>query len=346
MAPDGYLRGVLADGARPFGFRAGVRELLGAADDNGVRVAFPPRPPRGGFRYVRQHPPAAPGPAEWDDGSYWLAETDDFELTPAPVPVDVSDATERRSDHLRRVVEPQATAHAAEPVRPGTAATVVEPVPRPVGARVAEVSPADAAAPERSAAAPLSSPLTALPATPSAKSQGAPGMSAPASGFPRPTSNPPAERPGPLGLAGRPDAPAVRPEPAVAATATTVGSARPAALSGPERPTETPRPAPVTGRTPAAPRPIRTLRAAAPAVRPERKPDHGLGAVQSVVASNRPPHRQTPKPDGTVVETPPVVAQPPAPPRIVVVHAPDEAVAVPAFWERRNLGRLTNRIVR
>ncbi|WP_284750272.1 hypothetical protein [Amycolatopsis sp. RTGN1] len=343
MAPDGYLRGVLADGSRPFGFRAGVRELLGAPDDNGVRVAFPPRPPRGGFRYVRQHP-AAPGTAEWDDGSYWLAETDDFEFAPAPVREDGSDATERWSDHLKHAIEPPATANAAEPVRSGTAATVVEPARRPVDARVAEVPPADAGAVEPATAAPPSPPAT------QAQSPGAPGTSAPASGSPRPTSNliPPAERPGPLGLAGRQDAPAGRPEPAVAATATPVGSARPAARSGPERPPETPRPAPVTGRTPAAPRPIRTLRAAAPAVRPEWKPDHGLGAVQSVVASNRPPHRQTqtPRRDVTVVETPPVVAQPSAPPQIVVVHAPDEAVAVPAFWERRNLGRLTNRIVR
>jgi hypothetical protein len=336
VAPDGYLRGVLADGSRPVRFRAGIRELLGASDDNGVRVSFPPRPPRGGFRYVQQHG-AAPRVAEWEDGSYWLAETDNFELAPAPVRMDVSDATGRPSDHLKRNIEPPATAKRVALVPSPTAATAEELVP-----------PADAGAVELP-------PTAARPALSAmrTKSQEAQGISAPTAGPSRPTSNliQPAERSGPIGLADRQDPPAARLERAVVATtATPVDPPRPAALPGPERLTETPQRAAASGRPSAAPRPIRTLRVAAPAVRPERETDRGPGAVESVVASNRPPHRRAPKPDVTIVATPPVVerpsAPPPAPPRIVVVHAPAEAAADPAFWERRQLGRLTNRIVR
>jgi hypothetical protein len=45
VAPDGYLRGVLADGTRPFRFRGRVRRLLGEPDDAGAKVEFvlPPR---------------------------------------------------------------------------------------------------------------------------------------------------------------------------------------------------------------------------------------------------------------------------------------------------------------
>ncbi|MFG1643364.1 hypothetical protein ACGFMK_23970, partial [Amycolatopsis sp. NPDC049252] len=133
-----------------------------------------------------------------------------------------------------------------------------------------------------------------------------------------------------------------------AAAATPADPARPAARPGLEQPAETSRPSAAPGRLHAVPRPVRAPRAAAPAMRPDREPDRGPGAVQSVLAANRPPHRRTPKPDVTVVETPPVERPPapPAPPPIVVVHAPVEAAAVPAFWERRQLGRLTNRIVR
>ena len=54
MAPDGYLRGVLADGARPFRHRAGVRELLGQPPDTGVRVRFAAAAPRAGFSYLHR----------------------------------------------------------------------------------------------------------------------------------------------------------------------------------------------------------------------------------------------------------------------------------------------------
>ena len=67
MAPDGYLRGLLADGAQPFHYRCGVRALLGEPVDTGVQLSFALCPPRGGFPYVHQ----GTGPLEpylWEDG--------------------------------------------------------------------------------------------------------------------------------------------------------------------------------------------------------------------------------------------------------------------------------------
>ncbi|MEC4018798.1 hypothetical protein [Streptomyces sp. H27-D2] len=54
MAPEGYLRGVLADGARPFRHRARVRALLGLPEETGVRVDLVPRAPVVGFPYLRR----------------------------------------------------------------------------------------------------------------------------------------------------------------------------------------------------------------------------------------------------------------------------------------------------
>ncbi len=52
MARDGYLRGALADGARAFRYRAGVRELLGLPTGSGVRVRFASAAPRADFSYL------------------------------------------------------------------------------------------------------------------------------------------------------------------------------------------------------------------------------------------------------------------------------------------------------
>jgi hypothetical protein len=63
----GYLRAVLADGARPFRHRARIRALLGAPDETGVRVAFALAPVTTDFGYLRApygatgtYPPAYP----------------------------------------------------------------------------------------------------------------------------------------------------------------------------------------------------------------------------------------------------------------------------------------------
>lgn len=73
MSPDGYLRGVLADGARPFRYRGVVRGLLGAPEDTGVEVAFATGLPVPGFVYA--HPPAepfAPSYEDLDEPADWL----------------------------------------------------------------------------------------------------------------------------------------------------------------------------------------------------------------------------------------------------------------------------------
>src|SRR3954447_19632893 len=58
MGSDGYLHGVLADGARRVEHRNGVRVLLGVPE-NGATIVFP-AVPRGGFVYRRTTDGAAP----------------------------------------------------------------------------------------------------------------------------------------------------------------------------------------------------------------------------------------------------------------------------------------------
>lgn len=65
QAPSGYLHSVLADGAKPFRYRSGVRSLLGMPDREGGNLVFSPTLPPVGFRYEfrgesylpPQHPP-------------------------------------------------------------------------------------------------------------------------------------------------------------------------------------------------------------------------------------------------------------------------------------------------
>jgi hypothetical protein len=84
VTPDGYLRGVLADGARPFRHRAGVCALLGLPENTGVRVSFGRTVVGAGFTYLR-HPRGAseaylPGealsaaPRSWDRATEVLFE--------------------------------------------------------------------------------------------------------------------------------------------------------------------------------------------------------------------------------------------------------------------------------
>ena len=69
MAADGYLRRVLADGARPFRYRGGVRALLGEPDSPGLLRATLPAP-RPQFSYRR---PAWTGEIEVPDGVLTMA---------------------------------------------------------------------------------------------------------------------------------------------------------------------------------------------------------------------------------------------------------------------------------
>ncbi|MFI6252736.1 hypothetical protein ACIBGW_41820, partial [Streptomyces sp. NPDC051016] len=70
MAPDDYAYAVLADGARPYRYRAGVRALLGAAEDTGVAVSFTRAVPGRSLHYLRgdqgdRGDPQAP--SDWAD---------------------------------------------------------------------------------------------------------------------------------------------------------------------------------------------------------------------------------------------------------------------------------------
>jgi hypothetical protein len=75
MAPDGYLRGILADGARSVRHRSGVRDLLGLPDV-GARIEFPRKPRGSGFVY---HRPAGTPPAPDGTATVWHQRVvDDF----------------------------------------------------------------------------------------------------------------------------------------------------------------------------------------------------------------------------------------------------------------------------
>jgi len=94
VAPEGYLRGVLADGARPFRYRAGVRMLLGLPGSGGVQVSFAPTAPGtnhvymdaayGTAAYLPGEAPADPWPSDpWPaDAAGGRAEP--WTATPAP----------------------------------------------------------------------------------------------------------------------------------------------------------------------------------------------------------------------------------------------------------------------
>lgn len=62
MRADGYLRGVLADGAEPFRHRGRVRTLLGLPEDAGTPIGFTRAPGMAAFEYLRErrHRPSAP----------------------------------------------------------------------------------------------------------------------------------------------------------------------------------------------------------------------------------------------------------------------------------------------
>lgn len=364
MARDSYLSGVLADGARPFQYRVGVRELLGLPDDNGVRITFGPTPPRGGLRYRRQQDSTVPQPQSqvWDGGTRWLAETEDFEEQPAarlvPTRIDVPGVTERPphfpSHDFSRSPDVAAFEKSAGQV-PGTS-----------------VWPSESQAAQESSIRYDETPM-ALVIPPAIQPV-------------RPVATPP-----PVGVSpARPTAlpaanpmPQPMPQPVARPVPQTVAQTALSPAPRPTRALDTPQWTP----TQLLPSPVPTRRSTvAPAVadiEPVRSvptaslegttwsPDWSDGettAVQSVVNANRPwpepsvlrsagsavldvPYRKPVGSVPTLVETstPPVEqhsAPPPVPPRVVVMRAPAPVAEVPAFWERRQLGRLLNRIMR
>lgn len=366
MARDGYLSGVLADGARPFKYRAGIRELLGVPDDNGVRISFGPTPPRGGLRYRRQQDSPAPQPQVWDGGTRWLAETEDFEeqpaARPAPTRIDVPGVTERPpvfpphdSPRLLDVtaVEPSASQVPVTSVWASESQAAQEnPMRRDDDA---------AAAPVTVAIPPAIQPVRLVATPPEA------GVS-PARPTVLPSANPvPQTVPQTVTQTAStgaqhavPQSPAPSP-PRALDTPQWTSTSTPLLMSTltPHRPTGAPAVADIES--------VRSVPTAAPE-RTTWSPDRSDGemtAVQSIVNANQPrpqpsvlrpavldvPYRKPVDSVPMIAETstPPVEqhsAPPPVPPRVVVVRAPAQVTEVPAFWERRQLGRLLNRIMR
>ncbi|MFC0541506.1 hypothetical protein [Kutzneria chonburiensis] len=352
MAPDGFLRGVLADGARPFHYRAGVRELLGAPEDNGVRISFPSTLPRGGFRYVRA---AAPRPQGFADMPGWLAETDNFEVddvdvVAAPAPVRAAAPEPVFLD------EPLVTAV------PSSLVTEVVLPPEPTVRRPEVARPPAVFPPSEEVRAPQAA--SVLRAMESQAPQTVPA----------PVVAQPVAQPGA----------AVEPEVVTVAMPVETPSAvkrSPAAIVDTAPQWTVPSTVDWLETTPSAPEPARALQEPIHALQepvrvvPERAravPVRKRSTVQPVVvrsvdAPNTPPHRPVRRPvDVPVFDAPyvrpaaaapvtpeptPVEPPPPAPavappPRLVVVRAPAPVEEEPAFWERRQLGRLLNRISR
>jgi len=85
MTPDGYLRAVLADGARTFQYRLRVSELLGHPAGSGVRISFGIAAPRRNFVYLRRWSGSADrsvgrtAPQTW-----WTQTVDDFSDADVP----------------------------------------------------------------------------------------------------------------------------------------------------------------------------------------------------------------------------------------------------------------------
>ena len=351
MAPEGFLRAVLADGARPFRYRAGVRELLGAPDDNGVRISFASALPRGGFRYVRQRA-AAPQPQDFDMPG-WLAETDDFEVaetvaqvTAPPTPVatlaflDEPRVTAMPSSLVTEVMlPPDPTTRRADPpaaVWPEVLSSQSESAPRRVESRSSSpvVEQPRTAEPDRGVATVAVSAVAPTPARPTSLATVPPEASRPAI---QPATEPAAAPSVPESVRAMPARQRLSAQPFVVRSVDAPNrpphrqSANPPAFEAPQRQTAD---LPVfdASQQEAVELPVFD----APCRRPVDLPL--LDA----------PYRRP-----AAVETPvPAPVEPPqptpaaAPPRLVVVRAPAPVEEEPAFWERRQLGRLVNRITR
>ncbi len=283
MAPDGYLRGVLADGALPFRYRAGVRELLGYPPDHGVRMRFASAAPRAGFTYLRRY---ADGPAEPDAPQWMSLAAADLAEPPVAAPARPRPAQPvAPSSVASRSVAPLSVAPPSV-ASPGVARSPVAPstdtaAARPAGAERAGtqvagraettvVIPGATARPGRPAPAPAPAGSArrqvpdaheevpgAPPGTPPGGSPraGAVGPRAAHPGLPEPMSRPPT-------VAAV--APARAPSPPVASPDTTPGRPAQHSSTAPDRPRTVLPPPPGTRAAPA--------RVALPTARPAVAP--------------------------------------------------------------------------
>lgn len=364
MAADGYLREVLADGARPVRHRSGVRELLGAPDD-GARIVFPALP-RGGFVYLRgvgAAPTWATGVAE----SRWEVQVVDDPADPWPQRPDGPDAPEG----------PGADGPARRPqaVRPSSPTGAAGGGDRPI--REAPVAPPDAVLGQARGTTTVSVPgvtparaASGAAAGPRARQTGDPAPDGRAG--PRAASAPvpsPAGRPGraeaappsvltasttttgPDGLAPRRDGVDAAPAPAAwagdAAGAGDPGSATlpPGDAPGRTVPQIRARSAPTLSGRPAdpprRPHPGWPDPPGAPAW-----PEPPVGAP----ARLRPPPvaapARTPPPDEQARPPVPHIAAPGSASAPVLRTPPPPVTGAAAFWERCHVGRLRGRILR
>lgn len=114
-----YLRGVLAEGLRPFRYRRRIRALLGLAESGGVEMTFAKPLPIGGFAYVRPR-----FSAEFDISDEMLAGApppDRFTPERAPAPHRQGAPAEPQGGGGRRAAieqMPQGGRHAATTVQP------------------------------------------------------------------------------------------------------------------------------------------------------------------------------------------------------------------------------------
>ena len=359
MAADGYLHGVLADGARGFRYRPGVARLLGhVPDDLSLRFVASPYAPS--FPYMR--PPtrrdhAATLTAVRGDGYgptvYMEAEAPQWSYA--------TDAAERHAPPPHADVELQRAAPRAEPERirsdsaqvarlPDSAeappeAGVPDPIVIPPAAPVTHVRVPAQQPPGRTTATPPSASASAATYT---QAPPPPTMTAPSgNGVPAPNPPPPVVGPGPrvepidestVAASTRQSRPAPATDPPTTATdvAAMGAVATPPSRSAVEYPTLPPRSVETSVSAPL--RDVSRARAARPGVRVDPPVSAGAVGFESwdVTTDN-------------VVDAAPIAAAEPshsmASEPIFVVDGMN-AVVVPAFWARRHLNRLRPRLLR
>jgi hypothetical protein len=378
VASDGYLRGVLADGARPFRYRTGVCELLGQPPDAGVRVRFAAAMPRAGFTYLRRYgdgsadvpvgvqrwlglvaddltepsAPAAPartrsappGPAPAADQS--LADppgqprglAESRPTGPAPDVTIVIPGTTTRPDRSG-----PAPGH-GDPLRPGSSG-VAEPGTPPGGWSPGRAG--GAVRPGASAEPASRPPVATVVAVGGLDDRGGPGTAPDSWPDDRPRLDPPAGPPSPVRTAG--SATAV-PAPSSTIVTTAAPAPVPVATSRPvpdlavARPVTTIQPRRMPGTAASTPAGTPWSPPAAPAGEPTATLPVAAPVTGWPYRRAAPPRPAVPPPDHIEAEPPP-----PAAPPVVVVPAPEPVpgpAGTPLFWERRYLTRLRARILR
>jgi hypothetical protein len=381
VAPDGYLRSVLADGARPFRYRTGVHELLGELPDTSLWVRFAPAAPRPGFSYLRRY---GEGPADVPVGAPdWLtlATHDPVEVSgtmaEAPVlPQSEAPVLPRAEAPVPLQSEPPDNPPAAGPapgttvVIPGTTTRPDRPGPPPSRAGSAPPILSDPVQPQppvRSGGTHLGGAPARAPveARPSATGTGRPVPPGPAPSPPTVSGPGQAGTGAPVATAGpaaaRSPAPAPPAPPRMGPTAPL--KTRPATLPGtgpspaPPRPSGGP-PRPVPGDPATRPgtvpqswrAPTKPVSAAWPTpVTQPAEPSTGV-SVSAAPHRRRAAPRPVPPPADGVAPGPRPSAPPPPdtapPPAVVTLAAEPIPAGTPLFWGRRHMTRLRARILR